>query len=178
VTRQRPCAGHDEIQFLRIGALCGKQASPTVRLFYHYTGQHLTTMPLLSRILYTIVALGMPLGAHLADFSKTHIFNARWPPHAKFHTGQTLIMSLLLGVMTIFFAWRKTADLTSSVIAASAFAALYWVSQGLAILYPGTAASDPEFGPPKRIAGQYYFEVVFLALIALAAWIALRRGAQ
>jgi hypothetical protein len=42
--------------------------------------------------------------------------------------------------------------------------------------YPGTAASDPEFGPPKRIAGQYYFEVVFLALIALAAWIALRQG--
>jgi hypothetical protein len=78
------------------------------------------SMPLLSRIL-----------------CKTHLFNARWPPHAKFHTGQTLIMSLLPGVMTIFFAWRKTADLTLSVIAASAFAALYWISQGLAILYRG-----------------------------------------
>ncbi|HEY3658405.1 MAG TPA: DUF6640 family protein [Steroidobacteraceae bacterium] len=118
MTRQRPCAGHDELQLSRIGALCGEQASPTVRLrlFYHYTGQHLKTMPLLSRILYTIVALGMPLGAHRADYSKTHIFNARWPPHAKFHTGQTLMMSFLLGVMTIFFAWRKTAELTSSVI--------------------------------------------------------------
>jgi hypothetical protein len=45
-------------------------------------------------------------------------------------------MSLLPGVMTIFFVWRKTADLTLSVIAASAFAALYGISQDLAIAAP------------------------------------------
>jgi hypothetical protein len=55
--------------------------------------------------------LGLAVGAHMADFfSNTHIFNDRWPPHAKFHTGQTLSMSILLGVMSVFFAWRKTAD--------------------------------------------------------------------
>jgi len=102
--------------------------------------------------------------------------------HAKFHTGQTLVMSVLLGVMTIVFAWRKTTDRVSCVIAATAFAALYWISQGLAILYPGTAAIDPEFVTPHSyhlgIENQFYIEVVFLALIAVATWIALRQSAR
>jgi hypothetical protein len=66
-------------------------------------------MPFSSRALFLLSALGLALGAHMADyFSTTHIFNDRWPPHAKFHTGQTLSMSILLGVMSAFFAWRKT----------------------------------------------------------------------
>ena len=55
-------------------------------------------MPLISRVLFTVSAIGLSLGAHLADISPSHIFNQRWPPHAKFHTGQTLSMSLLLPV--------------------------------------------------------------------------------
>ena len=119
-------------------------------------------MPMASRLLYTLVALLMPLGARPTDHSRTHLFNPRWPPHAKFHTGQTLTMSLLLGAMTLIFAWRKTTARLSDVIAASAFAALYWVAQGLAIVYPGTAAIDPEFvtahSYPGGIANQVYFE--------------------
>jgi hypothetical protein len=117
-------------------------SSPAASRANDNTGKYLMRMPLLSRIFYTIVALGVPLGAHLADYSKTHIFNPRWPPHANFHTGQTLMMSLFLAALTIFFAWRKTSDRVSSVIAASVFAALYWISQGFAILYPGTATNS------------------------------------
>jgi hypothetical protein len=91
-------------------------------------------------------------------------------------------MSVLLGVMTIVFAWRKTNDRNSEVIAASAFAALYWISQATAILYPGTAFFDPQFVTPNSyplgIALQVYIEAVNLALVALAAWLALRRGAR
>ncbi|HEY2683112.1 MAG TPA: DUF6640 family protein [Steroidobacteraceae bacterium] len=143
-------------------------------------GVELMTMPLPSRLIYTLVSLLMPLGAHLADYNVTHIFNPRWPPHAKFHTGQTLMMSVLLGVLTIFFAWRKSADRLGAVLAASGFASLYWITQALAIVYPGTAAVDPEFKTPGSyphgIASQYYIDAAFLALIALAAWIALRKG--
>lgn len=57
-------------------------------------------MPLISRLLFTLSGIGLSVGAHLADLSPSHIFNHRWPPHAKFHTGQTLSMSLL----TILFA--------------------------------------------------------------------------
>jgi hypothetical protein len=139
-------------------------------------------MPVPSRILYTFIGITIPIGSFLADYNETHIFNPNWPPHAKFHGGQTLSMSVLLGLMTIVFAWRKTDDRTSAVIATSGFAALYWISQGAAILYPGTAFFDPQFVTPNSyplgIALQVYIEIANLALILLASWLALRRSAR
>jgi len=64
---------------------------------------------------------------------------------AKFHTGQTLSMSLLLSLLTICFAWRKTSDQREAVLATAGFAVAYWVTQATAILYPDTAFYDPEF---------------------------------
>jgi hypothetical protein len=140
-------------------------------------------MPLSSRVLFLLSALGLALGAHMADyFSTTHIFNDRWPPHAKFHTGQTLSMSIVLGVMTVFFAWRKTTDRKTTVYATAGFAALYWITQATAILYPGTAFYDPEFlatnSFPLGLPGQAYFEIAFLVVIGLASWLALRKRAH
>ena len=140
-------------------------------------------MPFSSRILFLLSALGLALGAHMADyFSTSHIFNDRWPPHAKFHTGQTLSMSIVLGLMSAFFACRKTSDKTTTVCAAGGFAALYWVTQATAILYPGTAFYDPEFLTPNSfplgLPGQAYFEIAFLVVIGLASWLALRKGAR
>lgn len=80
----------------------------------------------------------------MADLSHTHIFNPKWPPHAKFHTGQTLAFSPLLSFMTIWLAWSRTSDYRVSLIAVVSFDALYWISQNLAILYPETAVFDPD----------------------------------
>jgi hypothetical protein len=119
-------------------------------------------MPLGSRILFLLSALGLGIGAHMADyFSTSHIFNDRWPPHAKFHTGQT----------------QK-----ATVYAAAGFASLYWVTQATAILYPGTAFYDPEFltshSFPLGLPGQAYFQIAFLIVIGLASWLALRKKAR
>ncbi len=140
-------------------------------------------MPLSSRILFLLSAFGLVIGAHMADyFSTTHIFNDRWPPHAKFHTGQTLSMSIVLGVMSVFFAWRKASDRKTTVYAATAFAAVYWVTQATAILYPGTAFYDPEFltlnSFPLGLPGQAYFDIGFLIVIGFAGWLALRKEAS
>lgn len=86
-------------------------------------------MPLASRLLYTLVGAIIAIGSFAADYNETHIFNPNWPPHAKFHGGQTLSMSVLLGLMTTVFAWRKASDRTTAVITTAAFAALYWISQ-------------------------------------------------
>lgn len=139
-------------------------------------------MPLLSRLLFTLSAVGLIAGAHAADYAGTsHIFNDRWPPHAKFHTGQTLSMSLVLSLFAVFFAWRKTSDRTTAVLATAGFSAAYWITQATAILYPGTAFFDPEFltanSFPLGLPAQAYFELAFLALIGLASWLALRRSA-
>ena len=139
-------------------------------------------MPLVSRLLFTLSGVGLTLGAHLADLSRSHIFNPRWPPHAKFHTGQTLSMSLFLSLLTILFAWRMTSDQREAVFATAGFAAAYWVTQAIAIAYPNTAFYDPEFitadSFPLGLPLQAYFELLFLLLIALASWLAIRRSAK
>ena len=139
-------------------------------------------MPLVSRLLFTLSGVGLTLGAHLADLSRSHMFNPRWPPHAKFHTGQTLSMSLLLSLLTICFAWRRTSDQGEAVFATAGFAAAYWVTQATAIAYPNTAFYDPEFitadSFPLGLPLQAYFELLFLLLIALASWLAIRRSAK
>jgi hypothetical protein len=139
-------------------------------------------MPLISRILFTLSAIGLTVGAHVADLSPSHLFNDRWPPHAKFHTGQTLSMSVLLSLLTIFFAWRKTSDRREAVFATAGFAAAYWVTQATAILYPNTAFYDPEFitakSFPLGLPVQAYFELGFLLLITLASWLAIRESAH
>jgi len=70
----------------------------------------------------------------------------------------------------------------SREVAASGFAALYYISQSSAILYPGTAFFDPQFITPHSyplgIALQIYLDVFYYLLVALASWLALRRGAR
>jgi hypothetical protein len=47
------------------------------------------------KVLLSVVALFTSTGCYLADWSDSHVFNPRWPPHAKFHNGQTMSNSLL-----------------------------------------------------------------------------------
>jgi len=37
----------------------------------------------LGRILLTLDSVGLLFGAVIADWNETHVFNPRWPPHAK-----------------------------------------------------------------------------------------------
>ncbi len=110
-------------------------------------------MPLSSSLIFTAIGLSLPIAAHKADMNETHIYNHRWSPHAKFHDGQTLSLSILLGGLTTFLAWKSSKTVSMVVAGAGAAASLYFISQSAAILYPGTDYSDPEFGArdPKSI---------------------------
>jgi hypothetical protein len=138
-------------------------------------------MPLSSRILFCFVSLYLVVGAHIADYSRTHLLDPRWPPHAKFHDGQTLMFSIFLCVLTIFFAARKTQDKSITLIATTSLAALYWVTQALAIVYPGTAFVDPEFNTPSAyllgFPAQVVIDVIALCLISVASYLAARKSA-
>jgi hypothetical protein len=110
-------------------------------------GEDTMHMALLSRLIFPVIGVTLPIAAHLADMNKTHIYEPHWPPHAKFHNDQTLSMSIFLGALRISLAWWPSNDVPAMVEASAVAAGLYFIKQSTAILYPNTAYVDPEFNP-------------------------------
>src|ERR1700761_349690 len=79
----------------------------------------MATLPFLTagRVCLTLVSLSTSISCYIADFNATHVYNPNWPPHARFHNGQTMSMGLLLGLTTLYFTWRPV--FTSSATLAS-----------------------------------------------------------
>ena len=125
------------------------------------------------RVLLSVSALGAAIGAYVADWNETHIFNPLWPPHAKFHNAQTMLLGTGLGVLTLYFLWSKRWRGARGLEVGTILAALYWLTQAGSLLFPGTALTDPEFADRvPRIGGvfplnQLVIEVVFLGLVAV-----------
>ena len=94
----------------------------------------------LSYWLVSIVAALTSFLAYVFDWNETHVYNPRWPPHAKFHNAQTLILGPLLGLSSLWFLWGEHQSGIAIVTAS-----LYWVSQLGSLTFPGTALVDPEF---------------------------------
>lgn len=103
------------------------------------------------RLLILLGNLSYSIGAFAADFNTTHVFNPRWPPHAKFHNGQTMSLGILLALTSISFLIKSThpstskAALKDSLFWAATIGSLYCLAGLSAIWYPGTAWADPEF---------------------------------
>ena len=106
------------------------------------------------RALISLTSLVTAVGPYRADWNETHVHNPAWPPHAKFHNGQTMSMGLCLGLACVYYTWRdSTAD---SAITAMVFGSLYYVTGLAAWFFPGTLPMDPEFGegfPQLKIFG-------------------------
>ena len=131
---------------------------------------------LIARCLFTFNAAAFAVGGFIADWNKSHVFNPRWPPHAKFHDGQTLSFGILLAAATLFFAWRRSGDRRTNVLAAAITGGvIYWAQAG-AYALPGTAWTDPEFLKPGQSitdwGPQIYFEMLGTIVVLLASWLA------
>lgn len=127
---------------------------------------------MIGRCLLSLVAAVTIFGSFLADWNTTHIFNPNWPPHARFHNGQTMSVGVLLGLAALFFTWRRKGDAVTNLIAAALFASFYWVSQVMAFRFPGVAWTDPNLLKPGEslhpvIALQGYLEIALLTLVAI-----------
>ena len=87
---------------------------------------------------------GVFFDAILPATARQHIGNPAWPPHAKFHNGQTMALGVLnaVAVLGLLFAAPATTTifLIAAVVAESYFAAML-----IAPVLPGAAWSDPEF---------------------------------
>ncbi len=112
--------------------------------------------------LISFLALFTAISPFLADFNATHVYNAHWPGHARFHNGQTMTTGLLCGLLSLYFLWGKsTGSALENLKVACLFAAFYWLAMAPAILYPGTTLSDPKLGGR---ATDYLFGFAFTQL--------------
>jgi hypothetical protein len=129
------------------------------------------TSAIVGKALLSATAVGQMIGPFLFDFNETHIYNASWPPHAKFHNAQTMSSGVALSVATLVNLWRPGSGRVG-LDAAALSASVYWVSQLSAFFYPGTASVDP---PGKDNWPQLRYTIPMLTAIVTGYALA-RRG--
>ena len=137
---------------------------------------------LVGRCLFTINAVGVAVGGFLADMNATHIYNPRWPPHAKFHDGQTMAFGVLLSLASLFFAWRRSGDRQTNVLATALIGGVLYWAQAAANVFPGVAWTDPEFLKPGQslteFPPQLYIDIGMSVIVTIATWLAWPRTAK
>ena len=123
-------------------------------------------------------------GGVLADFvvpaiARMHMKNPHWPPHAKFHNGQTMLMGVLAGTLSLCCLFAVHPLTLPWFFAGTAAASLYWVGLAGAQIFPDTAWHDPEFDAdvshplgldPQQLLG-YILCLLLVFAIGLALWI-------
>jgi hypothetical protein len=96
------------------------------------------------RIIISFIGLFTLISPYLADWNTTHIYNPTWPPHAKFHNAQTMVLGAFLGSLTLYNLWFRKSIAEKQILKESTLlASLYWLAQLPAILFPGTKLIDP-----------------------------------
>ena len=113
-----------------------------------------------------------------ADWNDSHIFNKRWPAHARFHGVTALAMTVTLSSLNIWSLWSGTRDPGTTRFFAAAVPAAYWAPFFLAPLVPGTAVEDPPH-PVPRLAGMptSLLGAAATTATAVAGWYVDRRSA-
>jgi hypothetical protein len=125
--------------------------------------------------LANVITAAVPLAA---DWNDSHIFNERWPAHARFHGVTALAMTTTLSSFNIWSIWSGTGDRATVRFFAAAVPVAYWAPFFLAPLVPGTAVEDPP-NPIPRLAGMPTSLLGAAATTATAAagWYIDRRSA-
>lgn len=101
-------------------------------------------------VFFDSLAVLLTLPPHWAPGSQNSFYPPSLPP-SRFHNAQTISLSVVLGLATLFYGWRRAATpaLRREFMGAAAFvSSIYWLCGLAAILFPGTMGLDPEFGGP------------------------------
>ena len=109
--------------------------------------------------------------------ARQHLRNPLWPPHAKFHNGQTMLMGMFGGSTALVLLFGLRALTLPMFLIAAVTAANYFFAMALAPLFPGTGWTDPQFeaetGHPLGLAPQQLISYVICSLALLATGLAL-----
>ena len=130
----------------------------------------------IARYLVAFVAVfnfgGLIADAIVPAGAKQHLFNPHWPAHAKFHNGQTMLMGIFSGSLSLAMLFGLHPLTLPLFLVATGIAANYFVAMALAPAFPGTAWTDPEFlanrPSPLGLAPQQLISYGLCALVLLA----------
>jgi hypothetical protein len=133
---------------------------------------------LLGRGLLTLANVITVTAPFAADWNDSHIFNERWPAHARFHGVTALSMTTALSSAGIWSAWSGGSDRAMARFFAAAVPVAYWAPFFVAPLVPGTALDDPPH-PVPRVAGvpTSLLGAAATTATAVAGWFIDRRAA-
>ncbi|WP_446743531.1 DUF6640 family protein [Silvibacterium acidisoli] len=140
----------------------------------------------LARWLVAFVALTTAIGGLLADYfipgsGAQHIKNPRWPPHAKFHNAQSILMGFVLGVLSLVLLFQRPHLDSNRLMLSALLASIYWLCIFAAPVFPGTAFSDPEFAStnPRAMGmpAQLFIGLVNIAMLLTAVGLAVFKRA-
>jgi len=124
----------------------------------------------------TVVATATVVGGVVADMlvpatARQHFRNPNWPPHAKFHNGQTVWLGILTGVLAIALTWFTGGEQEIQFHIAVIVTSLVWLSMLGASVLPGTRWVDSEFETHpsgRRVPPQLRLALALLALLMVA----------
>lgn len=119
---------------------------------------------------------GLLFDAVIPSTARQHLRNPNWPPHAKFHNGQTMLLGFCNAAIVIALLFALPLSL-GSILLSAALAEAYFLCMLMAPLFPGTAWSDPEFAAinpkPFGIPVQKFLSLLASAVVTTAVLIAL-----
>ena len=110
--------------------------------------------------------------------ARQHQGNPNWPPHAKFHNGQTMLMGIGLGLLSLCILFGSQPLTLPLFLIAAAVAGIYFAAMALSTIFPGTAWVDPEFvhdGPrPLGLNPQQLVSYIVCLLLVVAVILAVK----
>jgi hypothetical protein len=103
------------------------------------------------RWILTLVAALTAVGGFLANWTRTHLFNPNWPPHARFHDALTILLGSLLGVSGIYFLRRDGEHPERDLALPTLLTSFFWLAQAGSFIFPGAKGIESEF--PEKVPG-------------------------
>ncbi|KAL9087715.1 MAG: hypothetical protein Q9165_006482 [Trypethelium subeluteriae] len=143
------------------------------------------------RNIFTFLAFFSPIAAFSQDMTASHMWNPLWPPHAKFHAGQTMSLSIYNALFLLWLLWYPSPSRDSSFtpqlerlknererlhLCATVISTYYITMLMSGNLFPGTAGFDPPYDPST--VPQSAVAVAVLSVIATAWYLENKRLRQ
>ena len=118
---------------------------------------------------------GFLFDAVLPRTARMHLYNPAWPPHAKFHNGQTMLLGIMLGTLALVILFGVRPLTLPIFFVAATVAGAYFVAMVGAAFFPGTAWVDPAFRDqvpqPLGLDPQRLIAYVLCSLLVLGVFI-------